>query len=95
MFKLTDTYQRHYISLEMRSKVNNIWSNLQLGSEFSARKIEFRLKFFAKISMSSPGDHKNLMDKLQTDLFKGMEEEAIQYVLDYFDFRAWLERKSG
>jgi len=53
------------------------------------------LKFFAKISMSSPGEHKKLMRKLHSDLFIGMEEAAIQNVLDYFDFRGWLDRKVG
>ncbi len=51
------------------------------------------LKFFAKISMSGPGDHRKLMCKLQTDIFTDMAEEDIQNVLDYFDFRAWLEKK--
>ncbi len=52
------------------------------------------LKFFSKISNTAKGDFRSMFRKLSSDLFYGEEPLITENVLDYLDFRGWVEERS-
>ena len=51
------------------------------------------LYFFAKISTAPLSEYRTLLQQLHANLFAGMDEKNIAYVLDYLDFRSWIAGK--
>ncbi|MCH7677676.1 hypothetical protein IH879_22385, partial [candidate division KSB1 bacterium] len=53
------------------------------------------LRFFSKVSMSTPDKYPELFKRLDTELFSETSEEAMTNTLDYLNFKRWIEKKVG
>ena len=53
------------------------------------------LRFFSKVSMSTPDKYPELFKRLDTELFSETSEEAMTNALDYLNFKKWIEKKVG
>ena len=51
------------------------------------------LKFFAKVSLAPPRDYKDHFRELSASLFRGHTEDQKANILDYIDFKSWIDSK--
>ena len=51
------------------------------------------LRFFSKICNAPKGEFKPLFKKLEKDLFKGSEKLVDDNILDFLDFKTWIEER--
>ena len=51
------------------------------------------LRFFSKICTAPKREYKSLFSQLQQDLFERQEKLVDENILDFLDFKAWIEER--